>query len=268
MREQFDGRRKLTARSVIASTLLGVNPPQLQTKTLVSTAELLGIAPGTARVAMSRMVVAGELEPTVDGYRLASPALLARQTRQDESRAGRMRRWRGAWRTAVVDVDSRTAVDRANLREALRSLRFAELREGVWMRPDNLRSKVLIDAEEVAAKQCQFLRSRPESAGRGIDESVALAQRLWDLPGWVSGADLLLGDVDRLGGRLEDGDSSALAEGFVVSADVLRHLQADPLLPVELLPQGWPGSRLREQHRSFDTAFKATLRAWREATHP
>ena len=100
---------------MIASLLLGVDPPQLETRVLVGTAELFGIAPGTARVAMSRMVVAGELESVDDGYRLASPALLARKVRQDQSRVGRVRWWRGSWRTAVVDVDARSAVDRAKL---------------------------------------------------------------------------------------------------------------------------------------------------------
>ena len=265
MDRQVGARRKLTARSVIASLLLGVSPPQMSTRVLIGTAELFGIAPGTARVALSRMVVAGELEPTDDGYRLASPALLARQVRQDQSRVGRIRRWRGTWRTAVVDVDARSAVDRANLRAALRSLRYAELRAGVWLRPDNLTTGVLVDAESVADEQCYFFRSRPESATRGPEESTALAGRLWDLHGWSRTTVGLLDDLDRLGASLEDGHTDVLAESFVVSADVVRHLQADPLLPADLLPADWPGARLRYQHRDFDRAFRETLRTWRTA---
>ena len=84
--------RRLAARSVIASTLLGLRPPQLRTAALVAGAELLGVSPGTARVAISRMVAAGELEPTADGYRLAGH-LLARQARQDLSRLGAPEPW-------------------------------------------------------------------------------------------------------------------------------------------------------------------------------
>lgn len=265
MDRQVGARRKLTARSVIASLLLGVSPPQLSTKTLVGTAGLFGIAPGTARVALSRMVMAGELEAIDDGYRLASPALLARQVRQDQSRVGRIRRWRGTWRTAVVDVDGRSAVDRANLRAALRSLRYAELRAGVWLRPDNLTVGVLVDAESIAAEQCRFFRSRPESPTRGPEESLALAARLWDLHGWSRTTAGLLDDVDRLGARLRDGHTDALAESFLVSADVVRHLQADPLLPADLLPADWPGADLRDGHVGFDRAFRDTLGAWRVA---
>ena len=61
---------------------------------------------------------------------------------------------------------------------------------------------------------------------------------------------------------LERGDTSALADGFVVSAAVLRHFQADPLLPEELLPRGWPGTALREEYDRFDAAYRAVLRNW------
>jgi phenylacetic acid degradation operon negative regulatory protein len=249
--------RRLTARSVIASTLLGVSPPELPTRSLVATAELLGIAPGTARVAMSRMVAAGELSAAGDGYRLTGP-LLDRQTRQALSRRGPSAAWDGSWTTAVVTLDGRPATERADLRAAMAALRHAELREGVWLRPDNLPTGSLPDAEAVVAAQCTLLDGRPR-------EPAALAARLWDLAGWSRHAGALLADVDRLGRRLDDGDPAALAEGFVVSAAVLRHLQADPLLPAELLPPSWPGPTLRAAHAAYDRSFKAVLRAWQRA---
>ncbi|HKY75862.1 MAG TPA: PaaX domain-containing protein, C- domain protein, partial [Acidimicrobiia bacterium] len=64
------GNTPLTARSVLASVLLGTEPPWLPTRLLVRTAELFGIADGTARVALSRMASAGEAVPEGGGYRL------------------------------------------------------------------------------------------------------------------------------------------------------------------------------------------------------
>ena len=46
------------------------------------------------------------------------------------------------------------------------------------------------------------------------------------------------------------------------SAAVLRHFQADPLLPEELLPRGWPGRALREDYDRFDLAHRALLREY------
>lgn len=254
-----DGRR-LTARSVLASTLLGVSPPELPTRSLVATAELLGIAPGTARVAMSRMVASGELEATADGYRLVGERLRARQSRQTLSRQGTPDDWSGWWQVAIVTVEGRPAGERAELRDAMAGLRYGELREGVWLRPDNLPIGVLPDADALVATQCTVLASRP-------DEPAALAARLWDLDGWAARATDLQRDLDRMGPPLDRHDHTALAEGFVVSASVLRHLQADPLLPPELLPPLWPGSALRRSHEHYDRSFKATLRAW-QRTRP
>ena len=46
---------------------------------------------------------------------------------------------------------------------------------------------------------------------------------------------------------------------FGLSVTVVRHLQLDPLLPVELLPQEWPGQDLRSAYRRFDEVFKQRL---------
>jgi phenylacetic acid degradation operon negative regulatory protein len=248
------GRRRLTARSVIASTLLGVDPPELPTASLVAGAALLGVSPGTARVAMSRMVASGELEPTATGYRLAGH-LLARRARQDLSRAGAPQAWDGRWRTALVPAEARDATRRAELRRALAALRHAELRDGVWLRPDNLPAGVLPDAEALVASSTVVLRGE-------VDEGRALAARLWDLDGWAAGARALLDELAPLQRRLDRDDPTALAEGFVVAAAVLRHLQADPLLPAALLDRRWPGARLREAEARFDRAFKRVLRDW------
>jgi phenylacetic acid degradation operon negative regulatory protein len=63
-------------------------------------------------------------------------------------------------------------------------------------------------------------------------------------------------------GPLEAGRHGALADGFVTSAAVLRHLQSDPLLPPSLLPDRWPGDTLRADYDRFDAAYRSVLRAW------
>lgn len=247
---------RLTARSVIASTLLGVDPPRLPTRSLIRTAELLGISRGTTRVAISRMVTNGELEADGDAYALASTALLDRRLRQEQSRAGNTTEWDGDWNLVVVDADARSPAERADLRRALGTLRHAEVREGIWTRPDNLRTGVFPAAEATVTAQCIRFTGRPDA------DPGALARTLWPLTDWAAEADHLRRTLDGLTERIRADDPAALGEGFVANASVLRHLQADPLLPAELLPTGWPGPDLRHHHTEFDRLFKERLVTW------
>jgi phenylacetic acid degradation operon negative regulatory protein len=39
----------------------------------------------------------------------------------------------------------------------------------------------------------------------------------------------------------------------MIAAAIVRHLLTDPVLPEELLPAGWPGTRLRAVYNDFAT---------------
>ena len=233
------GLRPLSARSVVASVLLGTHPPELPAAALVRLCDRFGIAEGTTRVALSRMVAAGELAPVDGGYRLAGEALLSRQRTQDEALHPPALPWDGSWRMAVVVSGSRTAPERADLRRALLEARFAEWREGVWLRPANLAPP----ADPVlAGPPCQWLTARPE------DDPVGLAGRLWDLHGWRERARSLMAVTDPDPGDLLGADRSRAARVFAAAAALLRHLRTDPLLPAELVPSPWPADQLRERY--------------------
>lgn len=248
----------LTARSVVASTLLGTRPPELAARHLVRIGGLFGIAEGTVRVALSRMVAAGELD-TVDGrYRLTG-RLLERQARQESSRAPVLGAWDGTWEVRLVVGDARTAADRTALRDAARALRLAERREGVWLRPANLEPGRARGAAAVIAAQTEGYTAMPTT------DPAALAAALWDLAGWATEAERLGVEMFPLADRLAAGDTAALAPGFVLSAAVLRHLLADPLLPDPLVPADWPGVELRAAYGRFDAAFRAQLSGWLRA---
>jgi phenylacetic acid degradation operon negative regulatory protein len=241
--------KPLTARSVLASTLLGADPPELPVAHLVAVAGLFGVNPNRARVALSRMVGSGEA--TTDGggtYRLAGH-LLDRQRRQAESRAGRTEPWSGEWLLVVLTSVGDAADVRSGRRKAFDAARLAELRQGVWTRPDNLS----VDPE--LTSDAAWFRARPTSP---TSDPVALAAALWDLSGWAKRARQLLADMAARPTRRPDD----LAPGFVLSAAVLRHLQADPLLPPELLPEGWPGAELRTAYDEFDARYRAVLADW------
>ena len=147
----------------------------------------------------------------------------------------------------MVTTTGSTAEVRSHRRRALTHLRLAELREGVWLRPDNLAAwpsgDLLVDIE--------CMEARPGDA-------EALVERLWDLEDWSARANALVAELESV-----DPDSPAsLGPGFTLSAAVLRHLQADPLLPDELLPPSWPGSVLRTRYDHWDLTYRSTLAKW------
>jgi phenylacetic acid degradation operon negative regulatory protein len=238
----------LTARSVLASALLGEDPPELPVAHLVHLAGLFGINENRTRVALSRMASAGEV--TTDGsgrYRLAGH-LLDRQDRQAASRRGDIRPWGGEWRMVVVTTSGRAAEDRSALRRRLVVARLAEQREGVWLRPDNIDLR----PDPANDTDVELFTVVPDG------DPKALADRLWNLEGWAHRAVELGQELD----DLTPTDPADLAPGFELSAAVLRHLLGDPLLPADLLSAAWPGSALRRTYDRWDRKYRQVLVTW------
>lgn len=209
---------------MLLSVLLGSHPPELPVKTLVQAAGLFEVSEGTARVALSRLVGEGDALAHNGRYRL-SPRLLARQRDQDRLLRPATRPWRGGWELAITGPGRHSGPE-------LTRLGLAELRPGVWGRPDNLVRDWPGDLES------QVLRF----TGRPDRPSSELASELWDLDGWAASAEALISAMSR---------ATAPAGRFVIAAAMVRRIRSDPLLPPSLLPRRWPGNRLREAYSRY-----------------
>jgi phenylacetic acid degradation operon negative regulatory protein len=142
-----------------------------------------------------------------------------------------------------VGIDPRT---RSEMRKVLYDNRLAELREGVWMRPDNLKLELPIDLEDRTRVLCAY-----------DNEPAELAGSLWDLRGWARTGRELLDDMAH---------ASEALEQFVAAAAIMRHLMTDPVLPESLLPARWPGDELRTAYAEFaaevnDRRYQSDVRA-------
>ena len=221
---------RMTARSVVLSVLLGAHPAWASAAELIRLTTDFGIKETTLRVALTRMVSAGDLVRSADGYRL-SDRLLARQRRQDDAMRPQLRPWHGHWTTLIVTSVGTDPRTRAALRTTLHHKRFGELREGVWMRPDNLEFDVDVE-----------VRARMRIVHARDDAPAELAGQLWDLPSWAGNGQRLVAEMSCAGD---------VPARFVVAAAIVRHLLTDPVLPDELLPADWPGTRLRTNYNDF-----------------
>jgi phenylacetic acid degradation operon negative regulatory protein len=98
-----------------------------------------------------------------DGYILADngvypfPDPLPRRRQQRyEASSARWKEWDESWEMAIVTAPVRPLTERVALRKSMVGLRLAELREGVWIRPDNL----LRQPDRTVAEQYTFFVSR------------------------------------------------------------------------------------------------------------
>ena len=221
---------RMTARSVVLSVLLGAHPAWATTAELLRLTADFGLKESTVRVALTRLVGNGDLVRSADGYRL-SDRLLARQRRQDDAMRPHVKAWNGTWTTLVITSVGADARTRAGLRTTLQQSRFGELREGVWLRPDNLEIALPNDV----TRRVRVLHARD-------DDPAQLARELWDLKAWARTADRLLKGMAA---------ASDTPGRFVAAAGMVRHLLTDPVLPGELLPPAWPAKALRDSYFQF-----------------
>jgi phenylacetic acid degradation operon negative regulatory protein len=243
----------------VASLLLRSDPPRMRAARLVQWCTLFGVAEGTARVALSRMAERGELRAVDGTYELAG-RVGRRRPAQDWALAPRLRTWDGTWRCGLVVGPARAAADRARLRAAMRALRMAPRREGVWVRPDNLpRESAPADAWETADAQCEWWSGEP------VVDAAGLARRLFGVDTWAARAGEHRERLTAVTTRLATPGDRSLAAAFVAGAAALAHVRADPLLPPELGPAQAVGDALRDAYGAYERAFSAAVRAWFEA---
>ncbi|QNP68943.1 PaaX domain-containing protein, C- domain protein [Streptomyces roseirectus] len=233
------GLRPLSARSVVLSLLLGAQPPELPVRELVRLVEPFGIGGSTLRAALSRMTTAGDLRRTGAVYGL-SDRLLERRRRQDAALHPETRPWTGDWEMAVITTTGRPAAQRADLRAELTSLRLAELREGVWLRPANLCRPWPPHLHDVTR-----FTSRPATP------PLELAATLWPLTTWQATAETLLHHATH---------ATTPAARFTTYTAIVRHLRTDPALPTALLPPTWPADSLRTAYAAYREEFTSRPR--------
>lgn len=225
--------KAVSARSAILTLMLASDDEAaFPDRDILAMTRAVGVSGPTARVALSRMVAAGDVSRQRNGAYSLSDRLLVRRRLQRQRLDPAVTSWNGDWELAVVTRIGRSAAQRAALREELALLRLAELREGVWMRPANLE----LSWPPAVVEEVRRLRAGP------VADAVDLARSLWDLGRWRAEGHALLHAI------ASAGDPAARFAACVAS---VRHLMTDPTLPGQLCPDDWPADELRANYREY-----------------
>ncbi len=208
---------------------------------LVAAGERLGIAENSIRVALARLLAAGEVERDERGrYGLGAQAAAVR---------GQVTSWRTlderllpVWDGSWIGVHRSGHAPRAtakNLRRrerALRLLGFHRLEAGLEVRPNNLRGGVAEIRERLHALGLE--PQAPVFALSQLDAATETrARELWDTAALRSGYQRSLADLAASEKRLPRlSEHEAMVESFLLGGRVIRQLVLDPLLPEPLLP--------------------------------
>ena len=226
-----------------------MDPPELPVAQLVRLTGLFGISENRARVALSRMVAAGEA--TSDGagrYRLAGH-LAARQSRQSASRSGVTSPYDGAVVAGRGDHDGQHG----------RGARCPS--PGTGLRPAGRAARGRVDAARQPRRPAPRRPGRGRRAHDGATRRIrsALSARLWDLPALV-GPSPLAARGSRVPSYPDGPEALAPASSSRrPSCGTCRRIRS---CRPELLPAAWPGAQLRTAYDDWDATYRTTLREW------
>lgn len=229
-----------SAKSLILDLLSTLAGGTMPVGALVEAADLFGIQENALRVALARLLAAGQIERDERGrYRLGAQALpIDRRVTSWRRAAERARPWDGDWLGVhTAGLGPRPAERQVRRRgRALRFLGFETLAPGLALRPNNLRGGALAVREE--------LRGLGLEAGALVFELAALdpasdarARGLWDATGLCGGYRQSLADLAASEQALQvASEAQAMVESYVLGGRVIRQLVLDPLLPEPIVP--------------------------------
>ncbi|MHB9758212.1 PaaX family transcriptional regulator [Streptomyces sp. BYX5S] len=253
-----------TPRSLIV-TLYGAYgrdlPGPLPIAELIRLLGAVGVDAPSVRSAVSRLKRRGLLRPARTATGAAAYALSddARQLLDDgDRRIYGTGHARDGWVLAVFSVPESERAKRHVLRSTLTGLGFGTAAPGVWIAPMSVHEETRHTLERVG---CSAYVELFRGEHLGFAATADAVARWWDLAALAKLHEAFLDEhepVLRAWQAREDTPPREAYRDHVTALDSWRHLPyADPGLPPEVLPEGWPGVRSAEVFRALDQRLRA-----------
>ncbi len=154
--------------------------------------------------------------------------------------------WDGSWTLLLAPNGSITAELRAVVRKELEWEGFAMLVPGLLVHPAFDADSLAEVLTRVDGEGRIFVCNATELPGVGARPLCELVREGWDLSGVMASYRRFIDDFTPLLTLLQAGQSPAPQAAFVMRSLLIhayRRVQLhDPMLPLDLLPQPWPGS--------------------------
>lgn len=256
----------MTAKELVVDFLSNRAPREMPARVIVDSARALGFSEQSIRMALTRLVEERiALSPARGSYRLApSGDAMRREVRKWRNITSMTQAWTGAWLCIYDTPVARSA--RAALRrheQAMRLRGFREFRAGLWLRPANLTIAIANLRDELAALGLH--RDAIVGELRGLDDRTqAEAMGLWDIKALLASYEKFTRELESSSHRIERMPLAAAAgESLVLGRDVVRHINLDPLLPEEMIPQE-PLRKMVQTMMAYDDMARER---WRRFMH-
>ncbi|WP_325049193.1 PaaX family transcriptional regulator [Micromonospora deserti] len=211
-----------------------------------------GVSNGAARTTISRLARRGVLEGSRQGkhssYRLTEPAVanLSRGGLGIAAFAAGPGSWDGSWTLVAFTMPQEETTQRRAVRDHLRWRGYAPLYDGVWLSPHPMTAEERTGLEGLALGGMSVFRAQHLQLETQANRNPVDA---WDIAGIAKEYTGFIKRWSRLLPRITAGavTGAAAVRARTEVMDTYRRFPViDPLLPIELLPPGWPRARARE----------------------
>ncbi|MFF6998991.1 PaaX family transcriptional regulator C-terminal domain-containing protein [Streptomyces sp. NPDC008313] len=258
---------------------------------LYTVAGLLGMSDQQIRLCVKRLVAEGRFTQEGRGRKatlralaevtgsLAPDAAYVRHAyRQDAGLAP----WDGTWHLFAFAVPEARRTARDALRERLLHLGAAPVQNGLYVTANSVTEVVEAHARHLGVIDTLTRLTTTDLRIGDIAEPRALAAALWPLADIAQRHDRLAAFAETCLAELAEGGLSGagrLTMAVELAAQFTTAMEPDPLLPPELLPRPWPGTRarrlaaacwnhLRENHPPGDTHTPAVFALYSDTMAP
>jgi phenylacetic acid degradation operon negative regulatory protein len=224
---------------------------------LIELLDSAGVGSYATRATLTRMVKRGLLRRVTSGRRAyfgltefgRRTVLDGRARAQDSDVVDR--RWDGSWTFVSFSLPDGSQQARHLLRSRLTWAGFGMVQGGLWAAPREIDVVALLSDLDLLAHVNAFRGEplAPTETARLVDQSYDLA----------AVAESYAGFLDRwlpLKDKAVDKVGDPLTARVLLATDWLLVLRDDPRLPVQLLPQQWPGLPAIDLQRSLDRRLR------------